>query len=147
MKLRIAQSLVIVGLVLLLSLLVTAQDRQVVIERFEIDGKAVETDFKVRIATKAGEFEAATSPTGFVVPAQIFDEGAEEWVDLVITFKGFELSFSRLHRSNFNAVWHAVGVDTEPYESRWLGDENPENVLRIYYLQIGGRISLVRITK
>ncbi len=47
---------------------VLAQDKQVVIERVEINGKAVTKDLRVSIKTKDVEFEAKTNADGFIVP-------------------------------------------------------------------------------
>ena len=116
---------------------VFGQDKQVVIERIEINGKAVKDDLRVRIKTNDVEYEAKTNAEGFIVPGEAIAASTDNLVDVIIFVGDHVLSFSDLHTSNFNVHWQLLGVNTPPFDP-------PSDADLVYFIHFAGEPGRVR---
>lgn len=114
-----------------------AQDKQVVIERVEINGQPVAKDFRVRIKTKGAEFEAKTNADGFIVPGEALTASTKDQVDVIITVGDHVLDFSDMHTSNFNVHWQLIGINTPPFDP-------PSDADFVYFIHFAGEPGRVR---
>lgn len=114
-----------------------AQDKQVVIERVEVNGKEVNKDLQVRIKTKGAEYQAKTNAEGFIVPNEALKAGTNDLVDVIITVAGHVLNVSDLHTSNFNVHWQLLGINTPPFDP-------PSDADLVYFIHFAGEPGRVR---
>jgi hypothetical protein len=127
-------------LVILLAVVPTfAQDKQVVIERVEVNGNQVAKDLQVRIKTRSAEFQAKTNAEGFIVPADALTASTNNLVDVIITIGSHVLDVTDLHTSNFNVHWQLLGINTPPFDP-------PSDADLVYFINFAGEPGRVLTT-
>ena len=135
--------------VLLFSLPVLGQEKLVLVERIEVNGKPVNAVLRVSVTSKTESILLQNNEKGFLVPQRFIDANPDEFVALEIRLDKFVLNFCDIHISTFGVNWQVVGVNTGPFQDEEKIDGKGD-LLQIHYIHFAGepgRVATVKIYK
>lgn len=112
---------------------VNAQSRCVKVA-FEVDGKAVDQEFKILLYVDNKVIEPTRVGKSFIVPPELKDH---EKVNVRFLSGKYDLSFDPVYAPKFETDW-VVGIDNAPFDSENIASENPDpkrkRLLVIWYI-------------
>lgn len=110
--------------------------------KFEVDGAALNEQFKVIIYAKELKLEPDVVGSTLAVPPELKDY---ETVDVRFLCGKYDLFFEDIHTAAFDADW-IVGVDNKPFDKENTDSEEPippgKELLGIYYIHFVSRKGL-----
>jgi hypothetical protein len=97
--------------------------------QFEIDGKRVDTRFKIFVYIDGATIEPLRFENGFVVPPLV---SSHETAGVRLLFAGHNLYFEHVSRAQFGADW-IVGIDHYPFRFAEVEDRQLAKKLKVVY--------------
>jgi hypothetical protein len=130
----------LIGIMMVLG--ASAQTLKTKITRIEVDEKEYKKDYKVSFLVGDTWIKAERTPTGFTVPLEL---QSEKHLRMLITFGKHRLEFADVDIAGFAEDW-IVGVDTKPYSSLTLTEEEAKKTKQLYYIRfLGGHGTVLTV--